>query len=142
MEMLPMTEHSSVVRTDFSDENTWRTVCDLIRQPVPSGFGETFHAYVTFVENPAFRDLREQELLKRVPADYGHSFLMVVDEVTMTGPERTILIIDLYDERGRTFRAIPSEIQAIENNLSIANMFFAEFADYAEEDGVFRGHPV
>jgi hypothetical protein len=30
-------------------------------------------------------------------------------------------------------------VQSIENNLSIANMDFAEFADSVNEDGVFRG---
>jgi hypothetical protein len=48
-------------------------------------------------------------------------------------------VVDLHRQRGRTFRAIPSQIRAIENNLSLANMDFAEFADNAGADGVFRG---
>ena len=142
MEMLPKTENSPVIRTDFDDEEAWKTVCELIRQPVPDGFGDAFVAYVTFVDNPVFRDLVQQELLERVPADYGPGFLMVVDKAALKGPEFPILIVDLYDERGRSFRAIPSQIQSIENNLSIANMDFAEFADYIDGDGVFRGRPV
>ena len=47
----------------------------------------------------------------------------------------------MYDEPGRTFRVIPSEMWSVENNLSIANMDFAEFADAVDEDGVFRGFP-
>jgi hypothetical protein len=50
--------------------------------------------------------------------------------------------MDLCNRRGRTFRAIPSQIQGIENNLSIANMDFYEFADWVDEDGVFRGFPA
>jgi hypothetical protein len=46
------------------------------------------------------------------------------------------LAIDLYGERGRTFRAIPSQIRGIENNLSIGNMDFFEFADNVDEDGI------
>jgi hypothetical protein len=34
---------------------------------------------------------------------------------------------------------VPRQVQAIENNLSIANMDFFEFADSADADGVFRG---
>jgi hypothetical protein len=139
MEMLPKTENSPVVRTNFDDEDAWKTICEMIQRPVPHGFGNTFQAYVTFVENAAFKDLKEQELLKRVPADFGPSFLMVVDKAALQAPEFPILIIDLYRERGRSFRAIPSQIQSIENNLSIANMDFDEFADYVDEDGVFRG---
>lgn len=52
-----------------------------------------------------------------------------------------LLILDLYDGSGREFRAIPSQIQSIENNLSIANMDFEEFAESVDEDGVFRGFP-
>ena len=46
--------------------------------------------------------------------------------------------MDLFEELGRTFRAIPSAIQSIENNLSITNMDFREFADNLDADGVFR----
>jgi Domain of unknown function (DUF6924) len=141
MEMLPETPDSPVIRTDFDSEDAWRAICKGIRSPVPDGFGGEFFAYVAFVENPAFRDLTTAELLERVPNEYRHSFLMVVDRLTMSSPEYPILIVDLFGEPGRSFRAIPAEIQAIENNLSIANMDFAEFADYTDEDGVFRGHP-
>ena len=49
--------------------------------------------------------------------------------------------MDLLGEPGRTFRVIPSEIWGVENNLSIANMGFEEFADAVDSDGVFRGFP-
>ena len=141
MEMLPTTKDSPVIRTDFQNEDAWKTICEMIRRPVPDGLGGEFYAYVAFVDDPAFRDLTEYDLLERVPGDYAHSFLMIVDKVTTSSPKYPVLVLDLIDERGRTFRAIPTEIQCIENNLSIANMDFSEFADYAEEDGVFRGHP-
>jgi uncharacterized protein DUF6924 len=141
MEKLPKTQDSPVIRTDFDNEGAWKTACELIRRPVPDGFGGEFSAHVAFVENLAFRDLTQDELLARVPNEYGHSFLMIVDKVTLGSPEYPILLVDLFEERGRSFRAIPTQIQAIENNLSIANMDFAEFADYADADGVFRGHP-
>jgi hypothetical protein len=47
----------------------------------------------------------------------------------------------LYEEPGRTFRVIPSEMWSVENNLSVANMDFYEFADNVDLDGVFRGFP-
>jgi hypothetical protein len=56
--------------------------------------------------------------------------------------EHLLLVVDLYAERGREFRAEPSQIQGIENNLSIANMDFAEFADNCDPEGVFRGFPT
>ena len=100
--------------------------------------GKEFYAYVEFLENDAFRDLTNQELLARVPSDYRHSFIFVVDNIAIRPPDFAVLVIDLYDERGRTFRTIPSQIQGIENNLSISNMDFSEFAENVDEDGVFR----
>jgi uncharacterized protein DUF6924 len=48
----------------------------------------------------------------------------------------------VYKGSRNEFRAIPSQIQGIENNLSIANMDFEGFAEAVNEDGVFRGFPM
>lgn len=141
MDLLPNTEHALVLRTDFADDDAWITICGLIRRPVHDA-GREFIAYVEFLDNPSFRDLTTQEILARVPDGYYHTFLFVADKAAMKPPEFPILVVDLYDERGRTFRTIPSQIQGIENNLSIANMDFYEFADNADEDGVFRDFRV
>jgi len=137
MPMLPKVEDSPVVRTTI-DESAWTKVCELIQQPLADGAGGEFRAYVAFIDDAAFRNLSEDELLERVPEDFGHSFLMVVDSSTVGSAEYPILVIDLY-ERKRRFRAIPSQIQSIQNNLSIGNLDFADFADYVDEDGIFRG---
>jgi hypothetical protein len=57
----------------------------------------------------------------------------------MTDPEHPVLVVDLYSEPGRSFRVVPSEMWGVENNLSLANMDFEEFADAVDRDGVFRG---
>lgn len=64
---------------------------------------------------------------------------MVADRKTISDPDHPLLTIDRFTEPGREFRAVPSQIQSIENNLSFANMDFAEFADSADDDGTFRG---
>jgi hypothetical protein len=138
---LPKTNSPLAVRTDFENQQAWKTVCKLIRAPVPAP-GDTFYAYVQFLEDVAFRGLGTQELLARVPSDYNHSFLFVVDSTAISHPEFPILVIDLHGVGGRNFRAIPTAIQAIENNLSISNMDFSEFAVAVDEDGIFRGFPA
>jgi hypothetical protein len=138
MKMLPRTSNPLVKRTDFGHQQTWETICRLIRAPVHEGIYD-FYANVAFLEDTAFNGLTKEDLLLRVPSDYRHSFLLVVDSTATQGREFPILVIDLHHERGKTFRAIPSQIQAIENNLSIANMDFFEFADNVDPDGVFRG---
>lgn len=65
----------------------------------------------------------------------------LADQTAMSPPDYPLLVVDLITEPGREFRAVPSQIQSIENNLSISNMDFAEFADSVGADGIFRGFP-
>jgi len=127
-----------VIRTEFENQQAWEAICKLIRAPVPAP-GDTFYANVELLEDDGFRDLSKEDLLPRVPAGYPHSFVFVVDREAVSNPEFPTLVVDLRRERGRVFRAIPSTIQSIENNLSITNMVFFEFANAVDADGVFRG---
>ncbi len=136
MKQLPETENPLVLRTDFSDQIAWEKICEAIQEPVDS-----FSAYVEFVTDMAYQDITKEQLLQLIPENYVHSFIILVDHTAISQPEFPLLIIDLDEEPGREFRAIPSQIQGIENNLSISNMDFAEFADSVDEDGVFRGFP-
>jgi|SRR5665213_3968174 len=138
MKQLPKTANPLVSRTCFASQEAWETVCGLIRAPQYSA-SDPFYANVDLLDDIEFENLAAEDLLAHLPGDYPHSFLLVVDDVAITPPEFPVLVIDLYADRGRSFRAIPSEIQGIENNLSIANMDFFEFADSVHEDGIFRG---
>jgi hypothetical protein len=137
MKRLPKSQNALVLRTDFSDQAAWETIRDAIRAPV----GE-FHAYVTFVEETAYDGLTRAQLLELFDEDRDHTFVIVADRTSMADAEHVLLVVALFRERGREFRAIPSQIQSIENNLSIANMDFHEFADSVDDDGVFRGFPL
>ena len=136
MRKLPETENALVLRTDFSDEAAWRAVCAAIQEP-----NGGFRANVDCVSDPAFKDLDKDELLSLAGESPRLTFCFIVDKTTLSSPEHPILVIDLFEEPGRTFRVIPAEIWGVENNLSIANMDFAEFADRVHADGVFRGFP-
>ena len=125
-----------MIRTDFSDDTTWEEICDEIREPQ-----EHFSANLEFVNDAQYKNATRKQLLDLVPDDYAHSFLIVADRGSMTQPEHALVVIDLFGERGREFRAVPSQIQSIENNLSIANMGFEDFADAVDDDGIFRGFP-
>jgi uncharacterized protein DUF6924 len=96
-------------------------------------------SYVAFLEDRAFDGLGVDEVLASVGDDYHFGFLIVADRLAVADAEHPLLVLDLFREPGRSFRALPGMIQSIENNLSIANMDFAEFADSADGDGVFRG---
>jgi hypothetical protein len=131
---LPATNSSIVVRTDFSDDAAWESIKGAITAPV----GE-FMAYVDFVDDPEYEDLSVEKLPSLIAPDGYRAFVFLVDRVSLSHPELPILVVDLVDEPGRTFRVIPSAMWSVENNLSLANLDFVDFADSVDDTGVFRG---
>lgn len=138
MKQIPETENALILRTDFSNQAVWETVTGIIQKPVGI-FG--FLANVEFLDDLEYAGLTKDQLLELIPKDYSHSFIIVVDRTAISLPDYPLLIVDLYERSGREFRAVPSQIQGIENNLSIANMDFEEFSEAADESGMFRGFP-
>jgi hypothetical protein len=136
MKRLPETEYALVLRTDFSDQAAWEVICAAVRQPV-----DGYQAYVDFLDDVEYANVTEDELLGLVPENYLHTFIILADQTAMAIPDHPLLVVDLYEGSGRAFRAIPSQIQTIENNLSMANMDFEEFAERVDGGGVFRGFP-
>lgn len=134
MKRLPYSNSAFVIRTDFSDEKIWNLVKDAVRAPV----GE-FGANVEFLDDPAYAGFTTTQLLELFAGNRDHTFVIVADAETMTHAEHPLRVVDLWHERGREFRAVPRQIQSIENNLSIANMDFDEFAESVDADGIFRG---
>ena len=138
MKPIPKTENPLVIRTDFSNQSVWEKICKTIRDPV--GIFR-FRANVEFLDDAEYADITTNQLMELLPNNYNQTFIIVVDQTTISNPDHPLLIVDLYNGSGSEFRAIPSQIQGIENNLSIANMDFEEFAEAVDEDGIFRGFP-
>ena len=111
--------------------------------PVPQGNGTEFAAHLTCIDNREYDGMTIENLLEAIgePPPY---YAFVVDAETVQNPDAPIVCVHTgTDEperpRGRTFRVIPSEMHAVENNLSIANSDFEDFADNVDADGVYRG---
>jgi uncharacterized protein DUF6924 len=136
MKKCPDTENAPVLRTDFSDQAAWDAIRKEVMLPV-----DGFYANVDFIDDPEFADISKDEMMGVISATMRHSFIVVADKGSMHD-EHLLLVVDLRRERGREFRAEPSQIQGIENNLSISNMDFAEFAENCDPEGVFRGFPT
>jgi hypothetical protein len=132
MKPIPTTNESLVLRTDFSTEAVWKALCEAIAAPV----GE-FRAYVEFVSDAEYEAAPIDALMKA--ASPNRSFMFVVDRLAIESPDHPVLVVDLTGEPGRSFRVVPQEMWSVENNLSLANMGFEEFADAVDDEGVFRG---
>ena len=138
MKPIPETENPLVLRTDFSNQSAWESIFAEIQKPV--GIFR-FRANMEFLEDVEYVGITKEQLLQLIPENYGHSFIILVDPMAISHSDHPLLVVDLYEKSGREFRAIPSRVQSIENNLSIANMDFEEFAEAVDEDGIFRGFP-
>ena len=136
--MFPNADNAIVVRTDFDNQAAWNQVVKLIRAPVELA-GEAFYAHVDLMDDARYRNVSTAEVIALVPAEYKFSFLFIVDQRTLSSNDFVVLVVDLNGSDHQSFRAGPSDIQGIENNLSIANMDFAEFANAVDENGTFRG---
>lgn len=136
MRTLPDTPCAPVLRTDFSDDVAWDAVRGASTTPSPDGFA----ANLTFVSDPAFAGMTVEQVTA-LPRTAYRAFVFLVDHVTITSSEMPVVVVDLLHEPGRWFRVVPTELWGVENNLSIANMDFVEFAHHADPDGVFRGFP-
>ncbi|MER5185384.1 hypothetical protein ABT009_45165 [Streptomyces sp. NPDC002896] len=126
---------SLVLRTDFSDDAAW----DAVRAAID---GADVHPNATYVSDPRFTEVSIQVLVDEDAAaeeDDKITYAFLADTTTMTEPSRPLLVVDLYDEPGRTFRVPVRWFSEISANLSIANLDFADFADTADGSGTFRG---
>lgn len=133
---LPTTRRSLLLRADFSDDESWRSLCAAIQAPVGD-----FKAYVECVSDRVFEGITVSDVLSLLPESWDHSVLFLADRTALASAEQPILVVDLLREPGRSFRVVPREAWSVENNLSISNMDFSEFADNVDADGVFRGFP-
>jgi hypothetical protein len=140
MAHLPQTTSVPVVRADFSDDALWARLTDEILRPTDEGFG----ADVEFVDDPTLTGLDEASIVDAIPRaypnQYRHPVMFVIDSVTVSLPDHPLLVIDLREEdAANAFRSVPRQIQSIQNNLSLANLDFTDFAAATDADGVFRG---
>lgn len=135
MKNLPKTENPLLIRTDFSADSIWDQICAALREPA----GELgFIANLDVITDPDYEGMSVAQLLASMPAEGRHAFAALVDTGTITSPEHAILIVDLSEDLGRTFRAVSSALWAVENNLSTANMDFDEFLAQLGPDRIFR----
>ncbi|ONM48537.1 hypothetical protein B0T44_18590 [Nocardia donostiensis] len=134
---------SLFIRTYFADDAAWAETVDAALRPWDLGGGTLAYAGITPIDDPCFEALTVEKLESLLPAPPPY-YLFLVDKQTIIDPEHPILVVDTSrgnaDVMGfQTFRVVPSEMPAVENNLSLANLDFEDFSTSVDADGVFRG---
>ncbi len=130
----PASDRTPLIRTDFSSDVTWRRVVNAASATSPDGFRANLH----IVDDPSFADADPVSVAKAADADSDHVLLIIADTNTMIETEMPLLCVDPIPPGGQ-FRVVPEQLWGVENNVSLANMDFAEFATAVDTDGVFRG---
>lgn len=134
MPKLPTTRSSLVLRTDFSDDAVWEGVQAASTAPSSEGFV----AGLSFVSDQQFAGLTAEQVAA-LPSDCYRDFVFLCDNLTMTDPEMQLVVVERRNEPVRWFRVVPTSMWSVENNLSIHNMDFTDFANSVDSEGVFRG---
>lgn len=127
-------ESALVLRTDFSDEPAWKSLCKSLQNPE-----EEFNPSLHFISDPEFDGLTVDKLPSLLSEDSSQTFAFIVDRTALTHSGNPVLVIDLHDKPGQMFRVSASALGDVANNLSVANMDFDDFAKAVDKDGVFRG---
>jgi hypothetical protein len=132
--MLPASERVLAARTDFADNAAWESLQAILAKSLD---GDASALQV--ISDSTFSGLTDKQLPKRISDGYAHSFAIIIDQTSLTETDHSILIVDLLEKPGRSFRAAPTSLAEVIDNLSTANMDFGEFAAAARRGGVFRG---
>lgn len=130
--MIPVGEKPFVVRADFSNEVEWGTLCAMLKP------GNELTPEMDLISDRAFEGVTAKKLRGLVVEESGASFGMIADGRTFSDADRPVLVVDLLEEPGRSFRAAARAVGEVAANLSVGNMGFEEFAEAARR-GVYRG---
>lgn len=131
-----------VVRTDYSDDEAWRAVVDLLNQP--DGQSEVG---THVVDDRAFSGASPDEVvLSTLAGEPGLEAVFLADAATMKG-DHTLLAVstrceelddeidgDNAEELGREFRLPPPLVNLVHVNLAIGHSDFWGFAYEAAHD--------
>ncbi|WP_051795473.1 hypothetical protein [Streptomyces sp. NRRL S-87] len=124
-----------LVRTDFTQPHAWQKLCATLQTPTREGF----QADVVTIDDPVYQGLTPEQVLQRAPTDPQDRLIAVADTPALSTPDLPLLVIDLLEEGPQNLRVIAAQLWSIDNNLSLGNMDYEEFAEAADDHGVYRG---
>ena len=128
-------ENTPLVRTWFGDEGGWRELLSATRAPSIDGF----LAYVDVVEDPSLDGATPSQVAALLPTKSEYSIAILADQRSMTDAEQPLLVVlDNGSGDPPELRVVPSALWCIENNMSLANMYWEDFVGAADKDGVLR----
>ncbi len=127
----PEDNNPIVLRVDYSDDAGWKKLVAAIQAADEEGIYGV-HA----VSDPAYAGVGPEDVAHDAPE--GATFIVLADRDAIAKADRGVVVVDLDEDKGSSFRVVPKCFWEVFANLDIANMDFEEFAG-AAQGGVFRG---
>ncbi|MEV8613784.1 hypothetical protein AB0383_38755 [Amycolatopsis sp. NPDC051373] len=97
---------------------------------------EDFLPSLHVVDDPAYRDATADQSVALAPE---WALLVLADRTALASAELPLLVVRVSPRESGRLRVVAEHLWSIENNISLANMAWDEFASAADEDGVFHG---
>jgi hypothetical protein len=114
MKQIPETENALVLRTEFSNQAAWESICLIIREPVSEWH---FLANVEFVNDKEYAGITKDQLIGLIPKHYKHTFMIVVDQTAIVHPDASFA---LSPQRYRELKiTYPLQIWTSRNSLRL-----------------------
>ncbi|GAA4674695.1 DUF6924 domain-containing protein [Gordonia humi] len=123
-----------VFRADFSSDEAWKEVTDLIeKHRGPAEF--------TLVDDRSHDGLTREGIIRLAESagmtDLDYAF--IADARAMNDSDHSLLVVDL-EYNDPSFRVAPEFIRSVADNLTVSNLDFEDFNEGVDEDGVYRGN--
>ncbi|ORI21643.1 hypothetical protein [Rhodococcus sp. 1168] len=133
---------SLLIRTYFGDQGSWDDIVAAASKSHTQSDGTEVRATLTLIDDTSFESASPAEVISLLQAP-PPTYAFIADRQTFESSEMPILAIDIRNSGGSepmpAFRVMPAVLADVENNLSIANLDFADYQNAADSDGIFRG---
>jgi hypothetical protein len=127
---------SLLIRTDFSDDSSWNTLCSKVSEAEPEN---GFMALFEYISDRQFEHMTADAIAALAHQHLDVSVIFIADRFAIEGAENAVLCVDAVSNPSAQFRVAAKVIWGPENNLRLANMDFADFVKSVDADGIFRG---
>ena len=132
---LPAGDAALLIRTDFTDTAAWLAVVDAATRENSDGFV----ANLSVVDDAAWAGASVHDVVSAHAGDKVRTVAFIFDAAAASDKQlRALLCINLASKKARTFRVLPAQVWSVENNLTLGNLEWRDFAS-ALKGGVFTG---
>jgi hypothetical protein len=136
-----------LVRTYFGNDAIWDRLVRILREPVDAlhrGAAEGVPPNLAPISDAVNQGATGPDLgAAWLAGAHPMGYVALADAAAMEGAlSPSLVFVDLTREHGREFRCAAGQVAEVEANLSLSNLDFSDFADYAarsSEQQMFRG---